>query len=319
VTDPAPVQHPRPTPAPRGHPSQEGWGGGRLWRIVRFAWNGIFVHESMGSAAQIAYYLLFATFPFLLALASLLAFLPVSDLMDRVLRLLAEIMPPAAVDLMRNSVERLVTRHRSGLFSIGLIVAVWAGSNAVDAFMQGLNRVHGVREHRAFWKTRGIAILLAVGVSSFAVLGLLALWFGAQVSHWWAARGGLGPLPVQVWDAARWPLVLIFMIVAVDQLYFVGPATRERWRWVTPGAVIAVLGWVAASLGFSAYVRHFGSYNATYGSIGAVIILLTWMYLTAFLVLLGAEINVAVRETKLADELGLGEQEAGGDESGPGV
>lgn len=275
-----------------------GAGARRLtpWRFVQRATTGVLEHQSMGSAAMIAYYLLFATFPFLLTLASLLAFLPIPDLMDWLLRLLGEIVPSAAVDLMRNSVERLVTRQHSGLLSIGIVVSVWAAANAVEAFMQGLNRVYGLREHRPFWKTRGIAILLSVGVSLFTVLGLLALWFGTQVSHWWAGRGGLGPLPVQVWDTARWPLVLVLLIGAIDQLYYIGPAVRQRWRWVTPGAVVAVLGWVAASLGFSAYVRHFGSYNATYGSIGAVIILLTWMYLTSFFVLLGAEINAVAGE-----------------------
>ena len=266
------------------------------WRFARSVTAGVLEHQSMGSAAQIAYFLLFATFPFLLTLASLLAFLPIPNLMDRLLRLLGEIVPSAAVDLMRNSVERLVTRQRSGLLSLGILVSLWAAANAVEAFMQALNRVYGLREHRPFWKTRGIAILLAVGVSLFTVLGLLALWFGARVSHWWADRGGLGPMPVQVWDVARWPLVLLLLIGAIDQLYYVGPAVRQRWRWVTPGAVVAVLGWVAASLGFSAYVRHFGSYNATYGSIGAVIILLTWMYLTSFFVLLGAEINAMAGE-----------------------
>ena len=266
------------------------------WHFARRVTAGVLEHQSMGSAAQIAYYLLFATFPFLLTLASLLAFLPIPHLMDWLLGMLGAIVPSAAVDLMRDSVERLVTRQRSGLLSAGIVVSVWAAANAVEAFMQGLNRVYGLREHRPFWKTRGIAILLAVGVSLFTVLGLLALWFGSQVSHWWAGRGGLGPLPVQVWDTARWPLVLLFLIGAIDQLYFVGPAVRQRWRWVTPGAVTAVLGWVAASLGFSAYVRHFGSYNATYGGIGAVIILLTWMYLTSFFVLLGAEINAVAGE-----------------------
>ncbi len=268
----------------------------RPWRLAHGVAAGVFEHQSTGSAAQIAYFLLFATFPFLLTLASLLAFLPIPGLMEWLLRLLGEVVPPAAVDLMRNSVERLVTRQRSGLLSAGIVVSVWAAANAVESFMQALNRVYGLREHRPFWKTRGIAILLAVGVSLFTVLGLIALWFGSQVSHWWAGRGGLGPLPVQVWDVARWPLVLLFLIGAIDQLYFIGPAVRQRWRWVTPGAVVAVLGWVAASLGFSAYVRHFGSYNATYGSIGAVIILLTWMYLTAFFVLLGAEVNAAAGE-----------------------
>jgi membrane protein len=267
-----------------------------FWRFAQRVTAGVLEHQSMGSAAMIAYFLLFATFPFLLTLASLLAFLPIPNLMDWLLRLLGEVVPLAAVDLMRNSVERLVTRQHSGLLSVGIVVSVWAAANAVEAFMQALNRVYGLREHRPFWKTRGIAILLAVGVSLFTVLGLLALWFGSQVSHWWAGRGGLGPLPVLVWDVARWPLVLGFLIGAIDQLYYLGPAVRQRWRWVTPGAVAAVLGWVAASLGFSAYVRHFGSYNATYGSIGAVIILLTWMYLTAFFVLLGAEINAAAGE-----------------------
>jgi membrane protein len=262
------------------------------WTFVQRVTSGVLDHQSMGSSAQIAYYLLFATFPCLFTLASLLAFLPVPDLMERLLHALGSIVPPAAVDLMRHSVERLVARQRSGFFSIGLIVTLWAASNAVDAIMQGLNRVHGLRETRPFWKTRGIALSLAVGVSLLAVLGLLVLWFGAHVSNWWAARGGLGPLPVQVWIVARWPLVLLLLIVAIDQLYFLGPAAELRWRWATPGAVVAVLGWVGASLGFSVYVRHFGSYNATYGSIGAVIILLTWMYLSAFFVLLGAEINV---------------------------
>ena len=266
------------------------------WRFAQSVTAGVLEHQSLGSAAQIAYFLLFATFPFLLTLASLLAFLPIPNLMGWLLGLLGAIVPSAAVGLMRSSVERLVTRQHGTLLAIGMLVSLWAAANAVESIMQGLNRVYGLHEHRPFWKTRGIALLLALGVSSFTVLGLLGIWFGTQVSQWWAGRGGLGPLPVQVWDASRWPLVLLSLIGAMDQLYFVGPAVRQRWRWVTPGAVVAVLGWVAASLGFSAYVRHFGSYNATYGSIGAVIILLTWMYLSAFFILLGAEINAAAGE-----------------------
>lgn len=262
------------------------------WTFVRRVTAGVLEHQSMGSASQIAYYLLFAAFPCLFTLASLLAFLPVPDLIERLLAALGSVVPPAAVDLMRDSVRRLVTHQRSGFFSIGLIVTVWAASNAVDAVMQGLNRVQGLPENRPFWKTRGIALLLAVGAGLLVVLGLLGLWFGAHVSGWWAARGGLGPLPVQVWIVARWPLVLLLLVAAIDQLYFLGPAAELRWRWITPGSVVAVLGWVAASLGFSIYVRHFGSYNATYGSIGAMIILLTWMYLSSFFILLGAEINV---------------------------
>jgi membrane protein len=262
------------------------------WRFAHQVAAGVLDHQSMGSAAQIAYYLLFATFPLLLSLASLLAFLPIPHLVDWLLRLLATIIPTAAVELMRDSLRHMLSYQHSGLFSISLLVTVWAAANAVESVMQGLNRVQSLREDRPFWRTRLIAILLAVGVSFLTVLGLLALWFGSQVSRWWDVRGGLGPLPVEVWNLIRWPLVVMCLIGAIDQLYFIGPAVRPRWRWITPGAVVAVLGWIAASLGFSAYVRHFGSYNATYGSIGAVIILLSWMYMTAFFILLGAEINV---------------------------
>jgi len=309
----------RPSAAPATAPPGDAVAPQRLtaWRLAQRVTAGVLEHQSMGSAAMIAYYMLFATFPFLLTLASLLAFLPIPDLMDRLLAVLGQIVPPAAVDLMRHSVERLVTRQRSGLLSVGIVVSVWAAANAVEAFMQSLNRVQGLGETRPFWKTRGIAILLAVGVSLFTVLGLIALWFGSQVSHWWANRGGLGPLPVQVWDTARWPLVLLFLIVAIDQLYFIGPASRQRWRWVTPGAVVAVLGWVGASLGFSSYVRHFGSYNATYGSIGAVIILLTWMYLTAFFGLLGAEINAVTGAGRERPRWAAGRRLPGASADGP--
>jgi len=266
------------------------------WRFAQRVAAGVIEHQCMGSSAQIAYYLLFAAFPFLLSFASLLAFLPIPHLIDWLLGSLGAVVPAEAVDLLRDSVERVVTRPHSGLFSASIVVALWAGANAVEAIMQGLNRVQGLWEDRPFWKTRSIALLLAVGVSFFAMLGLVVLWFGSSVSRWWDVRGGLGPLPVDVWRFIRWPLVLVSLIGAIDQLYFVGPAARPRWRWITPGAVVAVLGWVAASLGFSAYVTHFGSYNVMYGSIGAVIILLTWMYLTSFFILLGAEINMVAGE-----------------------
>lgn len=285
--NPAPVTA-RAVPRPRLSP----------WQFVHRVAAGVLQHQCMGSSAQIAYYLLFAAFPFLLSLASLLAFLPIPHLFDWLLGLLAAVVPAAALELLRDSVERVVTRPHRGLLSASLVVSLWAGANAVEAIMQGLNRVQGLWEDRPYWKTRGIALLLAVGVSFFAVLGLVALWFGSNVSRWWEVRGGLGPLPVEVWDFVRWPLVVVFLIAAIDQLYFIGPVARPRWRWITPGAVVAVLGWVVASLGFSEYVTHFGSYNVMYGSIGAVIILLTWMYLTSFFILLGAEINVVAEENR---------------------
>ena len=253
-------------------------------------------HECLGSSAQIAYCLLFATFPFLLALAAGVAFLQGPDLTDWLLGLFSAVVPEEAMGIVRDSVQPAVSRPHRGLLSASILLSLWAGSNAVEAIIQGLHRVQGLWENRPVWHTRGLALVLAVGVSFFALLGLLALWFGSNVSRWWEVRGGLGPLPVEAWDVLRWPLVLMFLIVAIDQLYFFGPVARPRWRWITPGAVVAVLGWVVASLGFSQYVTHFGRYNLFYGGIGAFMILLSWMYLSSFFILLGAEINVVLDE-----------------------
>ena len=265
-------------------------------RVLRRIVSGVLTDQCPGSAAMIAYYLLFATFPFLIALTSLTAFLPMSGLMERLLKVMAVVAPPAAVELVRGNLAELASHQQKSLLWFSLALALWAASNAVEAVMQGMNRVHRVSETRAFWKVRGLAILLAVGVSALTVLGLMTLWFGSQVSHWWENRGGLGPLPVQVWDVARWPLVLLFLNLAVAHVFYFAPNLKLRFRLVTPGSAFAVLGWVLASQGFSAYVRHFGSYNATYGSLGAVIILLTWMYLTAYFILVGAVIDASLHD-----------------------
>lgn len=266
------------------------------WEFTRRVASGVIQHQCMGSSAQIAYYLLFAMFPFLLPLASLLAFLPIPNHGEWLLSLFAAVLPGAALGLIRDFIEPVVTRPPRALFTASIVVSMWAGANAVEAIIQGLHRVQGLFEDRPFWKLRLRSLLLAMGVSFFAILGLLGLWFGSVVSRWWEVRGGLGPLPVEVWHVLRWPLVLLLLIVAIDQLYFLGPAARPRWRWITPGAVVAVVGWVVASLGFSSYVSTFGRYNVMYGGIGAVLILLTWMYLTSFFILLGAEINAVAGE-----------------------
>jgi len=287
-SDPSPVTRSAAAPRPRLSP----------WEFARRVAAGVIQHQCMGSSAQIAYYLLFAMFPFLLSLTGLLAFLEVPNFMEWVLGLFAAVVPTAGLELIRDSVERVVTRPHGAWFSASVVVSIWAGANAVEAIIQGLHRVQGLYEDRPFWHTRVLALSLAVGVSFFALLGLLALWFGSYVSRWWEVRGGLGPLPVEVWDILRWPLVMLLLIVAIDQLYFLGPAARPRWRWITPGAVVAVLGWVVASLGFSSYVSQFGRYNVMYGGIGAVVILLTWMYLTSFFILLGAEVNAVAGESR---------------------
>lgn len=252
--------------------------------------------EVTGYAAQLAYYFLFAIFPFFLFLTALLGYVPIPDLMDRIMAMLAGVLPGQALSLVEGTLGDVVNKQRGGLLSFGILVAIWTASNAVASIMVALNRAYGVSEARPFWKARLIAILLTIGLALFLLVSMLLLIFGPQLGNWIAQWVGLGEAFTLLWNVLRWPVILFLVIFSVALVYYFAPNVEQSWKWITPGSVLAVLGWLLASLGFSFYVNNFGDYNATYGSIGAVIVLLTWMYLTAFFLLVGGEINSVIED-----------------------
>jgi membrane protein len=141
---------------------------------------------------------------------------------------------------------------------------------------------------------RLIAMGITVGLSVFIVVALVLLTFGPQLGGWIADLVGLGRVFEVTWNVVRWPVIVGLLVVAIALLYYFAPDVEQEWTWITPGSACAVLGWLLASLGFAFYVNRFGSYNATYGSIGAVIVLLTWMYVTGLFILIGGEINAEI-------------------------
>lgn len=247
-----------------------------------------------GQAAQLAYYFLFAVFPFLLFLATLLGYLPIPNLMESILQYLAALLPGEAVTLIQENVRQLVTNQKGGLLSFGIIAALWASSSAVAAIMDALNRAYDVQEGRPFWKVRGTAILLTMGLSLFILVSMVLLIFGPQLGNWIASLVGLGNVFEVAWNVLRWPVIVLLLILAMALIYYFAPDVEQRWKWITPGSVFAVIVTIAVSLGFSFYVNNFGSYNKTYGSIGTVIVFLTWLYLTGFVILVGGEINAEI-------------------------
>lgn len=277
-------------------PATEVWklGGLSVKDLGRRVIHEIREDDCLGRAAQLAYYFLFALFPFFLVLTTLLGYLPVPNLMDRLMEMLAGILAGDALKLVQDNVREIVTSQRGGLLSFGILAALWTSSSAVTAIVDGLNRAYDVEEGRPYWKIRLIAIFLTVGISLFIIFSLILLTFGPQIGGWIADQVGLGRVFQTAWNLLRWPVIVGLIILAMAIVYYVAPDVDQRWQWITPGSLVAVIGWLLASLGFSFYVNNFGSYNATYGSIGAVIVLLTWMYVSGFFVLVGGEINAEI-------------------------
>ena len=250
--------------------------------------------DCLGWAAQLAYYLLFAVFPFLLFLTALLGFLPIPNLMERLMTALAMLLPGEAVTLLQDNIRQLVTEQKGGLLSFGILAALWSSSSAVVAITAALNQAYDVEEGRPWWKVRGIALLLTMGLSLFLLLAVVLLIFGPQLGGGLATLVGLGRVFEILWNILRWPVSAGLLIVALALVYYWAPDVEQKWQWITPGAVCAVVAALLASLVFSLYVNSFGSYNKTYGSLGAVIVFLTWLYLTGLCVLVGGEINAEI-------------------------
>ena len=278
--------------------------------IVRLAAK-IDADDCLGKAAQLSFSLLFAFFPFTLFLVTLLGYLPIEEQTGELLALLSEVLPEEVFGIIAGHVSSLTTARRGELLSFGIAAALWTASGAVIPIRDVLNRAWEVQETRSFWRVRAVAILLTVGLALFLLALMVALVFGPLIGGWAAELLGLGEVFRKAWALLRWPLVLGLLVVALPPLYHFAPNVRRRWRWITPGAVFAILGSLGASLGFSYYVANFASYHATYGSIGAVIVTLAWLYLVGLIILVGGEVDAALAHLEAQEKGTEKENEVG--------
>lgn len=278
-----------PTAAPRPLASAATWRA-----VARHVWEAFYRDELFGHAAQLAYYFTFALFPTLIFLASLLSFLPVPDLLGRLLMYFNRVLPPAAMALVQHTLTEILREPRGVLLSFSIIATIWAASSGLQALIYSINIAYGIRDTRPWWQDRLLALGLTVGFVVLIIAALTMLFFGAQIGEQVALAFGLGNVFKSFWNFVQWPLVIVFVLLACDLLYYVAPHGRHRWRWVTPGAVFAVLAWLALSFGLSYYVSRFSNYTLTYGSLGGLMVLMLWLYFTGLAILVGAEINSAL-------------------------
>ena len=256
--------------------------------------------DALGLAAQLAYYLILALFPFILVLVSLMGTFGSQELASEVLGYFRQLMPQQAYEVIETFTGNIISGRAEapGLMSFGILFTIWVASGAFAALINALNRAYDVQETRPFWKVRGIAILMTLGLSVLILVGVLLLILGPQIGQFIANLFGLGDLFELVWNIMRWPVALFFMVFTVALLYYFAPDANQPFRWITPGGLLGVVLWVLASIGFNLYVSNFGSYNKTYGSIGAVIVLLLYLYVSSLTILFGATLNAILVRMK---------------------
>lgn len=264
------------------------------WGLLKRVAIGASENGLTGYSAQLAYYFFLSLFPFMLFLTTMLAYLPTHHRTHTVLSVLGKILPTQALALVKSNLEGLLHQHQNGLLSFGVVFALYSASSAITAISAGMNRAYGVREERPYWRVFLMAVLLVFALALVLMIAVAIFFFGPLAAKALAHRLGFDLLPF-VLDIIRWPILLLAVILAAALLYYFTPNVRQEWRWLTPGSLFAVFGWIATSLLFAFYVNHFGSYNRTYGSIGAVIVLMTWMYLDGLVLLIGGQINSVIK------------------------
>ncbi|HEX9004182.1 MAG TPA: YihY/virulence factor BrkB family protein [Blastocatellia bacterium] len=265
---------------------------------LRRLWDKVFEDEVFGRAAQLAYYWFFSLFPLLIFLTALLAYLPIRDKTNSWLEIISKLLPTDAYTLVDQTVHQIVSNRRGGLLSFSILVVIWASSSGMESIIASLNKAYGAEVSRAYWREKLLSIMLTLGLAIFVLLALTLIFFGESIGLRISEFFGLGGLFQTIFGIAQWPLISVLILIGVDLIYYFAPNIKQRWKWFTPGAVFAVVGWLLISLGFRYYVSRFGNYNATYGTLGGVMVLMLWFYLTGVVILMGGEINSLTRSAR---------------------
>ena len=277
-------------------------------------WKGYFKHlivhiqktDITGLAAQLAYFFLLSLFPLLIFIVTLLPYLNLDE--AQVFRFLENYAPQDVYILIEDTVSDILLTRNGGLLSIGIIGTIWSASNGMNAIVKSLNRSYNLDETRPFFIVRGLSVVFTlIMIVLFAVMLVLPV-FGQQIGTILFSYFGFEEGFVKLWNSLRWTITPLIMLIVLTGLYWIVPNQKLFLRSVFPGAVFATLGWIIVSLGFSYYVSNFGNYSSTYGSIGGIIVLMLWLYISGIVLLVGGQINAVTQERKIAIEKAEGKE-----------
>jgi membrane protein len=260
-------------------------------------WRRTWQDDVPARAAQLSYYFLLSVFPLLICLSAMLGYVFAAEatLEQRLVQYLGSMMPDSAFGIVKAATDDILSAKGGGKISVGLIMALWLASSGMEAVIEGLNVAFQVEEARPWWRRRVVALGLTLSVALLAGCAITLVLAGNALRQF--LPHGAAALWDPLWRVSLWTSSRLFLVFAVMLVYFTGPnlKTRRKDQVILPGAVAAVVGWMAASSCFRFYLDRFSTFGATYGSLGAVIALLVWLYLTGAALLFGAEINSGIQ------------------------
>src|SRR5829696_7060713 len=249
-------------------------------------------------AGNLTYKALFAIFPFFTFLLSLLGLCNATSLVRDMLDILSGVLPRTATEFVRGQLLSITQSQAESAFTFGAIIsillALWGVSGAFRSVMEAMNVMYEVEEDRPFWKKYGISIFISLAVIVLMLTAFGIVIFGSSFGGGLAQAIGLGSVFQTVWSIVQWPIVACIVLFTFAVIYYFAPAAKQRFRWISPGAVLAFVFWLVFSLAFSYYASNFGSYGATYGSLAGVILLMLYIYYSALIMLVGAEMNQVI-------------------------
>ena len=272
-------------------------GGLSVASLTRRVWSSLIQDEIVDRSAELAYYFLFAMFPALILLSGMFSlFASTSAQTNLELMLyLAKVIPPAAFVSVEAAFSQTTRESNTGHILFGAIAALWAATYGMSSAQTILNVIYRTKETRPYWKAKVIAMISTMAIFVLVCSAMLLLVLGDDLAKFFSSELMFNPALLTLWKIVKFVAALFFMSLVFSITYRWGPAgSKRRWRWISPGAIVGILGWLAVSMGFRIYLHFYDPYATTYGSFGAVIVLLTWFYVSGFMLLLGAEINSTI-------------------------
>jgi len=263
----------------------------KFWCVLKRVWIDIGDNHTMSFAAGLSYYFVLSLFPLLIFLAAVVGYLPIPHLFGRIVGAMSQIVPPDSMGLVRAVLRDVVSRGHGGLLTFGVLGTVWSATAGFSSLIEALNVSYDIPETRPIWSTRLVSFGLMLVVGTLMVVGATLMFVGPEFGYWLADKVGLSHVFGDLWPYIRWTVSVLFLVLAVEAIFYWAPNVKQKFKATLPGAIMGVAFWLATSFALGFYFRNFANFNRTYGTLGGAIALMVWLYYSWFVILVAAEIN----------------------------